>query len=226
MTCVGTIGDKDASGDNYYGQYICWQEFVDYAWDVYGFEGNKAYWDEGWGWEDCCNTDLPLARTFNGCFLLTYSAPDYLNDSYDACCLNWARRYVRGHIDDLETECTTDFVAKAFWGCNVDDRVELGLPFFNSCAVPVRASTLLHEARHMGGKDHNANFPPGSVYGAGQSGADSSWDYEGAWMYEALYLWWFYVDGTLTTTAMKESARQEGNIIIDNAFATHPGFSI
>ena len=92
--------------------------------------------------------------------------------------------------------------------------------------LPERASTLVHEARHMGGKDHNANFPAGSVFGAGNSGADSNWEYEGAWMYETLYLWWFFAAGARTTTAMKQRARQVGNVIIDNAFATHPGFNI
>ena len=55
---------------------------------------------------------------------------------------------------------------------------------------------------------------------------DSSWGYEGAWMYGALYLWWFYADGRRTTTALRRAARQRANLVIDNAFATHPGFTI
>jgi hypothetical protein len=85
---------------------------------------------------------------------------------------------------------------------------------------------LIHESRHQGGKPHDANFPSGSVFGSGKSGADSSWDYEGAWMYGALYLWWYYAEGARTTSALRERARQRGNLVIDNAFATHPGFSI
>lgn len=75
-------------------------------------------------------------------------------------------------------------------------------------------------------RGHNANFPAGSVFGGGKNGADSSWSYEGAWMYGALYLWWFYAMGARTTSAMRQRARQRGNLVIDNAFATHPGFSI
>ena len=89
-----------------------------------------------------------------------------------------------------------------------------------------RAETLLHEARHRGGKSHDATFPAGSVFGEGKSGADSTWGYEGAWMYGALYLWWFYADGRRTTTALRQAARQRANLVIDNAFATHPGFTI
>lgn len=221
------IPDKNASGDNFYGSSICWQDFIDYAWSVYGFNGNKEYWDDGFGWHDCCNTNKPLARTFNACYLLTYSASDYNDDSYSSSCLNWARRFVREHIDDLRSKCGDDSaIARAYWGCGTDDRVELYLGYWYNKDVPGRAETLMHEARHMSGKSHNANFPSGSIYGAGNSGADSSWDYEGAWMYAALYLWWFYAAGTRTTSAMRELARQRGNIVIDNCFATHPGYSI
>jgi hypothetical protein len=51
--------------------------------------------------------------------------------------------------------------------------------------VPAGSRDLLHEARHLGGKSHNGNFPAGSAFGSG-GGADSSWVYEGAWMYETL----------------------------------------
>jgi hypothetical protein len=34
---------------------------VDYFWNTYGFSGNKAYRDDAWGWDDCCNTSKPLA---------------------------------------------------------------------------------------------------------------------------------------------------------------------
>jgi len=222
-TCTYTVPDKDASGDNFYGPSICNQVYVDYFWNTYGFSGNKDYWDDGFGWEDPCNTDMPLARAFNGCYLLTYSADDYANDDYSGAMLNWGRRFVRDQIGDLRSKCGDgSAIAAAFGG----DLVEVYLGFFYSKDVPGRAETLIHEARHLDGKGHNANFPAGSVFGAGQSGADSTWGYEGAWMYGALYLWWFYAAGTRTTSALRERARQRGNLVIDNAFATHPGFNI
>jgi hypothetical protein len=226
-TCTYTVPNKNASGDNFYGAFICDQVYIDYFWNTYGFSGNKNYWDDGFGWDDPCNTDQPLARTFNACYLLTYSAEDYFNDSWDSPILNWGRRYVRNNIDDLRSKCGDGSAdAAAFSGVFVNDRVELYLGFFYGEPVVERAATLLHEARHMGGKSHDADFPAGSIYGEGNSGADSSWDYQGAWMYEALYLWWFYAAGARTTSAMRERARQIGNRDIDNAFAKHPGFSI
>lgn len=220
-SCSYTVPDLDASGDNFYGGAICSQTYIDYFWNTYGFAGNKDYWDEGFGWEDPCNTTMPLGRAFNGCYLLTFSATDYGNDEYGGTCLNWARRYVRENIDDLRSFCGDDSAIASASGSTVS----LFLGFFYTKDVPGRAETLLHESRHVGGKPHNANFPAGSVFGSG-GGADSGWGYEGAWMYGALYLWWFHAAGDRTTSALRERARQRANVVIDNAFATHPGFTI
>ncbi|ABM05007.1 hypothetical protein Ping_3320 [Psychromonas ingrahamii 37] len=225
-SCTYSVPNMNTSGDNLYGPHICYQPFIDYAWNVYGFSGNKNYWDDGFGWHDPCNSTKPLARAFNACWLLTYSANDYTNDSWSSPILNWGRRYVRNNIDDLRAKCGDgSAIAASFSGFFVNDRVELYLGFFYSKDVPGRAETLLHESRHQGGKSHNANFPSGSVFGSG-SGADSSWGYNGAWMYGALYLWWFFAAGARTTSAMRQRARQRGNLVIDNAFASHPGYSI
>lgn len=224
-TCTATVPDKDVSGDNLYGPRICSQPFVDWAWTAHGFR--KNYWDDGFGYEDPCNTDRPLARTFNAIWLLNYSADDYWNEEWSNNILHWGRRYVRNQIDDLRSLCGDgSAIARTHSGAFVDDRIELYLGFWFSKDVPGRAETLIHESRHMGGKSHHAKFPAGSVFGAGKSGADSSWGYEGAWMYGALYLWWFYADGRRTTWALRQAARQRANLVIDNAFATHPGFTI
>ena len=224
-TCTATVPDKNLSGDNLYGPRICGQAFIDWAWAAHDFD--KGDWDDGFGYEDVCNTDLPLARTLNAIWLLNDSAEDYWNEEWSNNILHWARRYVRNEVDELDARCGDgSAVATSFSGAFVDDRIELYLGFFYGPTVASRAGTLVHECRHQGGKSHNANFPAGSVFGAGRSGADSSWGYQGAWMYDALYLWWFYADGRRTTTAMRESARQRANLIIDNAFATHPGFTI
>ncbi len=220
-TCtVPTIPNKDASGDNLYGPRSCDQPFVDWAWAAHGFK--NAYWDDGFGYEDPCNTDLPVARTLNGMWLLNYSADDYNNEDWSNNILHWGRRYVREQIDDLRAKCGDGSAIAA----SIGSRHEVYLGFFYKKDCAGRAETLVHESRHRGGKPHNANFPTGSVFGAGKSGADSTWDYQGAWMFGALYLWWFYADGRRSTPALREAARQRANVVIDNAFATHPGFTI
>ena len=218
-TCSVPALDNSTSGDNLYGARTCWQEFVDWAWGAFGFQNN--YWDDGFGYEDPCNRDLPLNRTMNALWVLCYSADDYQNDDYGNNCLHWARRYSWNQIDSLRSLCGDGLIGEAS-GSNVD----LFLGFWYDYNAVSRAAILLHEARHIGGPSHDATFPSGSVYGEGEDGANSTWDFEGAWMYETLYLWWFFADGRRTTQALRDRAREEGNINIDNAFATHPGFSI
>jgi hypothetical protein len=112
------------------------------------------------------------------------------------------------------------------------EHVDLFLWFFypldgsGDADVITRAGTLIHESRHIGGKPHDAQFPAGSVFGAGGDGADSSWGYEGAWMYEALYLWWFRAAGQRTSIAMRASAKARANVVLTNAFAMSPGFLV
>src|SRR5215204_1082891 len=141
-TCTFTVPDKNVTGDNFYGASICSQVLIDYFWNTYGFSGNSGYWDGGFGWEDPCNTSLPMGRTFNGCYLLTYSASDYSNDSYSGPMLNWARRYVRENIEDVRAKCGDGTaIATSFSGLFADDRVELYLGFFYSQDVLGRAET-------------------------------------------------------------------------------------
>jgi len=171
-----------------------------------------------------CNTNLPLARTFNACYALTYSAQDYQNDSWEAPqnILQWGRRFVRESIDDLRAKCGDGSADASESG----GTVELYLGFFFNLPVPERTSALCHEARHVGGKPHNANFPAGSIFGAGMSGADSSWDYQGAWTFDAGYAAWYGIEGARTTSALKTLGRQIANKVLNNAFATHPGFNV
>jgi hypothetical protein len=230
-TCTYRVDDLASTGDTLYGSRIRAQAFVDYAWAAHGF--NKDYWLDGWGWDDCCNIRKPLARVFNAMWLLGYSAADWENEDWSATMLNWAPRYVReqfSHYGDLRAGCGNGSsnvrTTRRGWG---RPYVTLFLSFFyaNSGSdardVLARAAALVHEARHIGDKPHDAEFPPGSVFGSG-SGADSSWEHEGAFMYEALYLWWFYAAGTRATIALRQSARLRANVIINNALARHPGF--
>lgn len=220
-TCsVPDIADKNVTGDSLYGPIICDQTFVDWAWPAYKF--NSDYWKNGFGFDDVCNTDLPAARTLSALWLLNYSAEDYMNEDWENSCLHWGCRYVRDQVGDLRAMCGDgSAIARTTGG-----HIELYLGCFYSKDVPGRAETLMHESRHQGGKPHDANFPSWSGYPVGKSGADSTWGYEGAWMYGALYLWWFYAEGTRTTPALRQAARVRAQYVIDNAFATHPGYVI
>jgi hypothetical protein len=218
-SCTYSVPDKNASGDNLYGAVICNQAYIDYFWNAYGFQGNKNYWDDGFGWEDPCNTSKPLARAFNGWYLLTYSAQDYQNESWNSPILNWGRRYVRNNIDDLRSKCGDGSAIASASG----DTVEVYLGFFYTKDARPRRDADPRSATAAANRT-TRHSPPVRCSAPARAG-DSSWGYEGAWMYGACTC-----GGSMpparTTSAMRERARQRGNLVIDNAFATHPGYSI
>jgi len=225
-TCFYQPGNNNDSGDNFYGPSMCNQPFIDAVWEHFDFD--KGDWDDGFGWDEACNVDQPLARTFNALYLLAYSAEDYATSTSDFSgnALRWAYPYSASNIDELDGRCgsgdkNTGARATTYRGPTVDDRTVLKWPFFYGEVVVQRAGTILHEARHAAGKSHNG----GSGCPRGKS-CDTNWAYQGANMYQVLYLWWFRVDGTRTTSAMKNWARSEAQNIIDRGFNTNPGYVI
>ncbi len=215
-SCRATVPDLDASGDNFYGPSICWDAFIEWAWDAFDFD--KGDWDHGFGYEAVCDNRLPLSRTLSAIYCLQYSAEDYRNESYDSDILQWGCRYARNEIDELDARCPSEDSpgagATTFTGPR-DNRTELYPIFFYRDGVPIRAATLVHEARHAGGgPDHDWNDTN-----------DSSWGLNGSWRWEVCWLAWFYVKGTRTTAAMREMARQRANGVLNLCFKEHPGFN-
>lgn len=285
--CEYSVPDMYLSGDKLYGAaWACRQEYVDWFWDSYNFDYN--WWQDGWGYDDCCNTTKPLARAFNGLYCLNYSSGDPRNDEWNDNFLFWGGRYARERMDGYALRATcgakiaTTFGAGCtsyrtevlesckeweqkqecgdwhwlfsgicllwrwistgvckLWGyvasgvCAIgnevitDKRIELYLDFFyaSSKHVPGRASTFVHESRHIDGKPHLADFPPGSGFGGG-AGADTDWAYDGAWKWQACWLSWYWAAARGSTPALRARARDECNFILQNAFATNPGIVV
>lgn len=222
QTCTVPAHDNVADGTSFYAASICRQDLVDFWWGVLGMR--KEDWDQGFGFDDPCNVDLPLGRTFTALYLLTYSADDYAKNTGDFSgnALRWAWPYVAQNAHKLQALCFKPGSTPGQWaGWAYGSRIELYLPFFYNFDVSMRAATFLHESRHQGGKSHNG----GSGCPRGAS-CDTNWAYQGANMYEVLYLWWFAVDGTRTTSAIKNMARNRAISVQNNGFNTNPGFNI
>jgi hypothetical protein len=96
--------------------------------------------------------------------------------------------------------------------------------FFYGKPAVGRSSTFIHEARHISGKAHTADFPAGSSYGSG-SGADESWEFNGAWRWQAVWLAWYASTAVNSTPALRAKARDDANVIMLGAFATSPGIT-
>lgn len=222
QSCSILAHDNVADGTSFYADGICNQERVDYWWSVYDMQHDS--WDAGFGFDDPCNLDLPLGRTFAGMYLLTYSAEDYAlhTDDFSGNALRWGHPYAATYSGNVQALCFKPGSNPGDWaGWAYGDRIELYLEYFYNFDVVTRGVTLLHEARHNAGKSHDG--------GAGcprAASCDTTWGYEGSNMYEVLYLWWFGVDGTRTTSAIRDMALNRARAIHNSAFNTNPGFSI
>ncbi|MDQ3802389.1 MAG: hypothetical protein M3416_00815 [Acidobacteriota bacterium] len=213
--CNYAPGDKGASGDAAFGA-LCTQASINQHWNDFDFD--KGDWDEGFGWDDACNTDQPLARTFNALNLL-----DFFGTSMPAGSGNWLPwfySYSSDQIDELDARC--DFGqpngctnGRTFTGAQ-DNRTELYWPFYysNQLNVPSRAAVIVHEARHAAGKSHNCgNCPNGSS-------CDTDWAYGGANYLNIMYLWWVRAQGTGLTSAVRQMAQTRGNVLLGNRFCS------
>jgi hypothetical protein len=214
MASCNASSDPNVSGDNLYRPRSCQQVFVDWVWDAYDFDHDD--WDQGFGFDQPCDVTRPLARTFNGIWCLEFSAPDPLNESFDLPIINWAGRFARENFDELDGRCgdINGAFASTQWGTFVDNWTQLKLPFFFRSSVSMRAGTLIHEARHASWKGHD------------DDPNDSSWGFNGAWRYQVCWVSWFLNRCQNTTAALKTSARQRANQILDNNFTTDPGFRL
>jgi len=212
-TCTYSVPNLDTSGDNLYGPRICWQPFIDWAWNAFDFDSGD--WDDGFGYDNVCNNTQPLGRTLSGIWCLTYSSPNFPRESYDSNILEWGCRFARNNIDELDARCGSgDAFARTQWGAFANDWTQLFLPFFYDQGVSRRAGTLLHESRHADGKGHD------------RGNNDSSWGYNGAWRWHVAWLAWFAFEGQHTSTAMRTQATQRANNILNGNFETHPGFNV
>lgn len=213
-SCTYSVPDLEASGDNLYGPRICSQAFIDWAWAAFDFD--REDWDEGFGYEEVCNNTQPLARALAGIWCLTYSSPNFPSESYSSNALEWGGRFAREEIDELDARCGDGSAFAATHAPGVGDAwTQLYLPFFYEMGVSLRAGTLVHEARHADGLGHDAS-----------NHRDSSWEYNGAWRFEVVWLAWFAFEGVNTSTAMRDQARDEANIILNTRFVNPPGFNV
>lgn len=211
--CTASPGNNTTSRDVFYGA-LCTQASINQHWSDFDFD--KGDWDGGFGYNDPCNINLPLGRTFNALNLL-----DFYGTSKPAGSSNWLPwfySFASNAIDELDGRCGSGCPG-ACAGCGsftnainfrgLDDRTELYWPFFYAQNVFGRASIIVHEARHADGKGHNG----GTTCGNGGS-CDTTWAYNGANRYQVLYLWWLRAVGTGMTTAMRNQIQTVGNALL------------
>lgn len=186
-------------------------------WSAYAMESGD--WDEGWGYSDPGNVNLPLARVLNAMFVLQFSAPP---GAPSTNFLTYSHSYVVNSIDEIQTNCSTAETKFAYttWGFWVDDWTRLYLPFFYGLSVPERAGTLVHEARHANEVGHD-----GGTGCPRAASCDTSWNYQGANRYQVQWLW-YYAGTSPAAVDLRLKAIDRANAILATGFNTDPGFRI
>lgn len=213
--CQPSPGNNTATRDASFGTF-CNQDSINQHWDDFDFD--REDWDEGFGYDDPCNINLPLGRTFNALNLLDFFGTSKPDDSDNW--LAWFYAFASNAHDELDARCGSGrangcLIAQNFRG--VDDYTVLYWPFFYGQDVPSRAGTIVHEGRHADGSGHNG----GSGCPNGGS-CDTTWGYNGAIRYEVMYLWWVRARGNGLSPATRSLAQTRGNALLANNFNTRP----
>lgn len=201
------------AGDVFYEPNV-WQSHINRYWSHFAMESSD--WQGEWGYNDVGNVEKPLAKVLNAMWALENSTPP---NPQSGSVLGWSYDYARNAIDEIQTTCATSSIAYTRYGVFIDNYTRLYIPYFYEQNVPVRASTLVHEARHAdgwGSAKHNC----------GGGALDSTFQYDGAWAWEYEWLKWFYYDAANTTDALRLSARDAANGILAGSFCTDPGWRI
>ena len=212
-TCyVPTNLNNELSGDNRYSKIMrCDKYYIDKFWD--DFNMIKWHWDNGFGYHDVCNNDLPLGRIMNSIFALYLST----NLKYPRSILNWAYKYAESNISILSVACGDGTLNAR----NLLSKVTFYMGgLYDDQSVVRRAGILLHEARHTR-KMHN-----GSNRCISGGSCDTTWEYQGANQYHVLWLWWYGRHSRFTTEALKNDALREARWRHDERFNINPGKNI
>ena len=213
MTCTSpfqTALDLETSQDALLTPLMCTANFVNSA--VRAFNFNRDYWDDGFGWNDACNNQLPMARTLNAIYLM-------------AATTEWWYVWTAGKISDLRAKCfygddSTNKSTKAAYFHDIWRGVELYYPFFFDWNAVRKASVLVHETRHY---DERHDADDGSCTDSGS--CDNSWYTNGSNTFEVNFLADFFCsEADLTTPTMRSYAMHRADYLLTNKFANLPGF--
>jgi len=190
--------------------WMCRPDMIDFFWRGHGFDKND--WNKGRGYGAPCDVTFPLARTFNGLYVLNYGlAPNHAKRTSDFSgpMVRWGANYVLHKIDELDGKCEGaggGLNARSYSGAFVDDRVELYSPFFFSQTSSLRAAILFHEARHAAGYSHTA---PGSCSARVKGTCDKWFDGKSPMSYHVRWLAGYAKRATRVAKDVRDRAYDE-----------------
>lgn len=167
----------------------------DRYWNDFGFY--KRWWNDGFGYNEPCNSKLPLARAMNAIRMIEVAnafGVKLANDSSKSY-YSWMSNSSIGtnKIKRLRAKCNSTAWPGAISGAWFATRtVYMYLKgfYFEARNSVIRASTLIHERAHLAGKNHNGDENSARCDGAR---CDKSWEYQGPFFYQVSFLHDFYI---------------------------------
>jgi hypothetical protein len=222
-----------AKFDSFYApKWGCQQVFVNDMWSRFDFDHDD--WDQGFGYDDPCNDNLPLKRTFNALMLLGYGVTNTPTCSTSSANVGmWAYCWSGNSIDELDGMCGNSPRARTNYTPGIDNYTNLYMAFFYDETVVQRAGTIFHEARHAQGfcshtsgcVDGNDSCDPNFNNGCVGVGSGSG---RGANAYTVLYMNWFATTARpdWINQSIKDDAIAEATRYLNNRFETDPCFRL
>ena len=150
-----STADADVCGESVRTEPYVFDWCSDYyvhGWWKY-FDMEKKWWNEGLGFHAACDLQKPLARTLNAIAFGMY-AGDFSpsNQASSEPIVNWGIAWAGRRIRHLRGSCANDARATTK---KVMHNVYLKRPTFVTSLIWRRASTMMHEGRHVDGCDHS-----------------------------------------------------------------------
>jgi len=209
-------------------QWTCDSANIGDMW--YGFNMHSS-WDGSVGYDDPCDDDLPLKRMFNALQVLKYGVTDSPTcDTSQDNMATWAYCWAENNHGTMRVDCssTSTYAAYTSWFTGVTY-----YPTFFNMDVVERASVIFHEARHSYGCTHPRT---GCAWGGD---CERGWDDgchnifgggtgAGAYTYQVAFLYWFLYSARAgwINPALRTSAMDYANFILDNFFENDPCFRV
>ena len=180
------------------------------------FGMEKQFWDNAWGFNNVCDVNMPLNRTFRALELLRVSKNKNHGNNI---VLNFAYDFSKESINHLRADCASNFSPA---GAEFHKKSGITYIFQNGFGGSIMwlSATILHEARHKH-KGHN-----GGKGCPRKASCDSSFEYDGSNTYELLYSWWYGVAGGKSTKFTRQMALDNARRLQNTAFNKRPGFNI
>lgn len=216
----------------------CNNKTISDYWRRYDFDGS---WNAAMGYNDPCNLNLPLGRTFNAIHLLHTAAADAPSNYSDTSgsLLRKGGNYAMGEIPKLKASCAKSPVASVRAKILKKKRhLTLYRPFFYSYSTATRAGIIIHEARHTQRCRHNGNDGNNKCFANSDSCDESLYDGcknlalapngAGGVGYEILWLWQ-YIDiakPSKKNLYHRRQAAAEANLNLNQYLDVHPYFNI